>query len=270
MAVLTSFLNGVALWTPRLPGWDIAAPVLRGEAVAPEQPAARPAPTLLAPTERRRAPDTVAIALEVAARACESARVDPRDVASVFASTHGDLAISDYMSETVARSPTLVSPIRFHNSVHNAAAGYWSIGTGSLQPYTALTAWGDTFGEGLFEALVQAHTDADSTLLVAYDIEARGPLAQMQPSSGIVGAGLVVASRPGTTAVARLRWQAVRGTARSEPLPRNSALVAGNAMAACLPFFEAIALRVPATIRLGLAPALLLEVELDFPGDRNV
>lgn len=270
MAVLTSFLNGVALWAPRLPGWEVAAPVLRGHADAPEQPAPRPSPDLLAPTERRRAPDTVAIALEVAARACESARIDPREVASVFASTHGDLAISDYMSDTLARSPTLVSPIRFHNSVHNAAAGYWSIGTGSVQPYTALTAWGDTFGEGLLEALVQAQAEAGCVLLVAYDIEARGPLAQMQPSHGIVGAALVVESRPGAATLARLRWQTVRGAERSEPLPRNRDLMAGNAMAACLPFFEAVALRRPATIRLGLAPGLLLEIELDFPGDRDV
>lgn len=269
MAILTSFLSGVALWAPRLPGWEIAAPVLRGEAGAPEQPAARPAPALLAPTERRRAPDTVAIALEVASRACESARVDPREVASVFACTHGDLAISDYMSDTLARTPTLVSPIRFHNSVHNAAAGYWSIGTGSVQPYTALTAWGDTFGEGLLEALVQAHTDAGSALLVAYDIEARGPLTQMQPSRGIVGAGLVVASQPGAAPVAQLRWQTVRGTERSEPLPRNGNLVAGNAMATCLPFFEAIAVRQPAVIRLGLAPTLLLEIEFAFPETGN-
>ena len=139
MSTLTAFVNGVAFWAPRLPGWQIAAPVLRGEAAAPVQPAPRPAPTLLAPTERRRAPDTVAIALEVAGRACESAGADPKQLPSVFASTHGDLAISDYMSETLARTPTLISPIRFHNSVHNAAAGYWTIGTGCHEPYTALT-----------------------------------------------------------------------------------------------------------------------------------
>jgi len=269
MVLHTSFLHGLALWAPRLPGWEIAAPVLRGEADAPAQPAARPAPALLAPTERRRAPDTVAIALEVAARACESARVDPKAVASVFASTHGDLAISDYMSETLARTPHLVSPIRFHNSVHNAAAGYWSIGTGSVQPYTALTAWGDTFGEGLLEALVQALTGASPVLVVAYDIEARGPLAQMQPSRGIVGAGLVVSPNPGEAPVAELRWQTVRGTDRSEPLPRNGSLVAGNAMEACLPFFEAVALRQPRTVRLGLSPELLLEIQLVFPGGGN-
>jgi hypothetical protein len=261
----TAFVNGAAIWTPCLPGWAAAVPVLRGTAAAPGQPAPRPAPALLAPTERRRAPDTVAIALEVAARACESAGVDPRDLASVFASTHGDLAINDYMSETLARTPALVSPIRFHNSVHNAAAGYWSIGTGCLQPYTALTAWEFTFGEGLLEALVQAEASGRPTLLVAYDIEARGPLAAMQPSRGIVGAGVVVAPGASATSLARIRWRTARGTERTAPRAGNAELVAGNAMAACLPFFEAIAMQEARTVRVGLAPSLTLEMDVDFP-----
>lgn len=263
---LTSFLHGVSVWAPRLPGWAVAAPVLRGEAEAPGQPAARPAPTLLAPTERRRAPDTVAIALEVAARACENAGLDPRSLPNIFASTHGDLAISDYMCETLAKTPALISPIRFHNSVHNAAAGYWSIGTGCMKPSTALTGGADTFGEGLLETLVQAHADECPALLVAYDIEARGPLVQMQPSRGNVGVGLIVGPQPGAAPLARLNWRMAGGTSRSEASARNASLVEGNALAACMPFLEAVALRRPTTVRLGLSPTQLLEVELDFTG----
>jgi hypothetical protein len=266
---LTAFVNGVALWAPRIPGWAIAAPVLRGAARAPEQPAPRPAPSLLAPPERRRAPDTVAIALEVAAGACESAGVDPKDLASVFACTQGDLAINDYMSATLASTPTLISPIRFHNSVHNAAAGYWTIGTGCLQPYTALTAYENTFGEGLLEALAQAQAGGRPTLLVAYDIEARGPLAAMQPSRGIVGAGLVVAPQPSSGTRVRIRCRTARGTERTPPLARNVELVAGNAMAACLPFFEAVAMGENRTVRLGLGSAMLLEIDFDFRAEHD-
>ena len=92
----------------------------------------------------------------------------------------------------------------------------------------------------------------------------------IRPVAEAVARGDFSAQEVAQAALARLRWQTVRGTGRSEPLPRNGTLVAGNAMAACLPFFEAIALRQPATIRLGLAPDLLLEVEFDFPGDRDV
>jgi len=266
MSTLTAFVNGVAFWAPRLPGWQIAAPVLRGETSAPVQPAPRPAPTLLGPTERRRAPDTVAIALEVAARACESAGADPKELPSIFASTHGDLAISDYMSETLARTPTLISPIRFHNSVHNAAAGYWTIGTGCYQPYTALTAFGDTFGEGLLEALTQAACGDRATLLVAYDIEARGPLATMVPSRGMVGAGVVVSPHAQANSLARVRWRTKRGGQRTVALDCNAEFVAGNAMAACLPFFEALARAERQTVCVGLSPALSLELDIDFPG----
>jgi len=261
----TAFVDGVALWAPRIPGWTIARPVLRGEIEAQSQPAPRPTPVLLAPTERRRAPDTVAIALEVAARACENADADPRDLASVFACAEGDTAISDYMCETLARTPTLISPTRFHNSVHNAAAGYWTIGTGCMRPYTALSAHRNSFGEGLLEALVQAESGRCRTLLVVYDIESRGPLATMAPSKGMVGAGVVVTPTAGARSLARIRWRTAHGTERTAASPGNAALVAGNAMATCLPFFEAIAMEENCRVRLGLSPALSLEIALDFP-----
>jgi len=226
---------------------------------------------MLAPTERRRAPDTVAVALEVALRACESAGVDPKTLPSVFACTEGDTAISDYMCETLARTPALISPIRFHNSVHNAAAGYWSIGTGCTEPYTALTAHRSTFGEGLLEALVQAEAGGRATLLAAYDIESRGPLATMAPSKGIVGAGVVLAPAAGDRSMARIRWRTVPGREQTLAEPGNAELVAGNAMAHCLPFFEAMAVERNRTVLLGLGPSHCLEIQFDFPisGDRR-
>ena len=111
----------------------------------------------------------------------------------MFASTHGDLAISDYMCATLGDTPTLISPIKFHNSVHNAAAGYWSIGTGSYAPYTAISAFEYTFGAGLLEAATQVAVRAAPVLYVAFDIEANGALATMAPSRGLLGAALVLA-----------------------------------------------------------------------------
>ena len=46
------------------------------------------------PTERRRAPDTVAVALEAALAACRSANLSPASLPCVFSSMHGDLAIT--------------------------------------------------------------------------------------------------------------------------------------------------------------------------------
>jgi Beta-ketoacyl synthase, N-terminal domain len=242
-------VEGVAFWSSWLPGWELARAVIRGERPAPEAAASRPAPPLLAPTERRRAPDTVAVALEVAARACETAGRSPAELPAVFASTYGDLAISDYLCATLASTPTLISPTKFHNSVHNAAAGYWSIGTGSQAPYTSISAFQYTFGIGLLEAATQVVCENRPVLYVAFDIEARGPLATIAPSRGLLGAALLMApagdaSTPGIgqrRLVLRtvLVDSAIGATTRAQS--PAAALVADNALAPCLPLFEALA-----------------------------
>ncbi len=69
----------------------------------------------------------VAVSLEVALAACIDAEYDPAQLPSVFTSTYGDQEIVDYMCTTLAKEPIAVSPTKFHNSVHNSAAAYWTI-----------------------------------------------------------------------------------------------------------------------------------------------
>lgn len=258
-------IEGVAFWASRLPGWELARAVMRGERTAPDAPSARPAPALLAPNERRRAPDTVALALEAAARACEAAGRNPSDLPSVFASTHGDVAISDYVCSTLATTPTLISPTKFHNSVHNAAAGYWSIGTGSLAPYTSISAHKYTFGAGLIEAAAQAVCAQRPVLYVAFDSESRGVLATMAPSRGLLGAAVVLAPA-GQAQQHRSLILTTEPVAECHPTPARSAaapLVAENALAPCLPFFEVLAMSQPRTLCLALSRQTALNVEVN-------
>lgn len=260
-------LEGFSLWAPRLPGWELARSVIRGESAAPETKSPRPSTTLLPPTERRRIPDTVAIALEVAARACEMSKRDPSRLPSVFASAHGDTPISDYMCSTLATTPNLISPTKFHNSVHNAAAGYWTIAVRSQAPYTALSVYENTFAAGLLEAAMQSVCEESPVLYVAYDIEAVGPLAAMSNCSGMFGIGLVI-SPAAASGGARSMQLRVRTTPTAELIeatrPRTSAadLVAGNSLAAAFPFVELLAEEVPGAITLALGERCGLDVEL--------
>jgi len=198
--------------------------------------------------------------MEVAARACEAAGVDPALTASVFASTHGDLAISDYMCDTLAKTPALTSPTKFHNSVHNAAAGYWTIATGCYEPYTAISAFGHSFGNGLLEALVQVETSGAPVLYVAYDIEAKGPMATVVPSRGMLGAALVISPVASARTQAALAWEvAPSGLGPTRPRAASLALAGGNEMAPCLPLYEALAAG-DGTVNLSLGPGLLLRL----------
>lgn len=261
--IAPAYVDGIALWSPRLPGWDAAAPVLAGRAAAPESLARRPVPLLLPAAERRRAPDSVALAIEVGARACDAAGASPAELASVFATTHGDLEITDYLCATLLESPLQTSPTRFHNSVHNAAAGYWCIATGCHSTYTTVSAADHTFGAGLLEALAQLASREAPILFVAYDAGARGPLAGLVASTGLLGAALVLSPRRGPATVSELRWSAgPRDEASvSDPAPRSAALVAGAAMAGCLPLFEALAHRA-GVVTVPAGPSLSLSIAI--------
>lgn len=256
-------IEGVAFWHTRMPGWETARAVIAGEQDAPATAATRPTPGLLAPTERRRAPDTVALALEVAARACEAAGRSPTQLRSVFASTYGDLGISDYMCATLASTPTLISPTKFHNSVHNAAAGYWSIGTASHAPYTAISAYRYTFGSAVLEAATQVVCDGQPVVCVAFDVESTGPLATVAPSRGLLGVALVLAPS-GNESHRTLKLRVEQGNASSITPARSTAaaLVADNALAPCLPFFEALADPAAREVVLALSDHCLLRVQV--------
>jgi hypothetical protein len=104
VSVLSASVEGVGYWSRGLPDWAAARAYALGAHEVEGVPA-RPSPQLLAANERRRAPETVAVALEVAQAACHAAGRDPASLSSVFASNHGDMQITDYMCATLASEP---------------------------------------------------------------------------------------------------------------------------------------------------------------------
>ena len=257
-----AWLDGAALWTPRLPGLAHAVRVFRGEAAPADPPAARPSPTVLAAAERRRAPDTVAIALAVAAEACAAAEADPSSLPSVFASREGDLAISDYMCETLAREPRSISPTKFHNSVHNAASGYWTIATGCHAPATSISAHRETYATGLLEALVQAEAGA-RVLYVGYDIEAVGPMRTVCDAREALGSALVVARERGARSTHRIAWRTrTRRDDDGDGLGTASRLAAGSPLAIALELHAALARDSATMLAWPLSRGLVLELDV--------
>jgi 3-oxoacyl-[acyl-carrier-protein] synthase-1 len=198
---------GIGLWGEGLGTWQQARAAWRAEAPAqdpveasaspPAHPLARPVASLLPPAERRRAPATVSLALDVADQACQAALqalgCAPQTMRSVFCSSLGDMAITDYLCATLAESPELLSPLKFHHSVHNAASGYWTIGVGNMQASCAMAAGRDSFAQALLEAASQAVCEQAPVLLVAYDMASPGPLAPVTGSTAMLGLALVLA-----------------------------------------------------------------------------
>ncbi|PPV08019.1 hypothetical protein XBLMG947_1083 [Xanthomonas bromi] len=255
--MLTATIEGIGFWTQGLPNWEAASAFARGGEL--QETPARPAPQLLAANERRRAPDTVAVSLEAALAACHAAGRDPASLPSIFTSAYGDLAISDYMCTTLASEPLAISPTKFHNSVHNAAAGYWTIGAGARTPATAISASLGSFAQGLLEALAQRAAGVEAVLLASYDARSVGPLGRVAPSQGLLGAALVLGT-PGQASKPQLHAQLDDGT----PSPGDGALarhVANNAMAPMLPLFDLLA-GSGDSVALYAGPGRVLRVEI--------
>lgn len=262
MTALQASIEGIGFWGSGLPSWEAARQYLH-DGTRTDDAARRPSPQLLAANERRRAPDTVAVALDAALAACQAAGRNPADVPSVFTSTHGDIAITDYMCATLAEDPRQISPTKFHNSVHNAPAGYWTIGAGTHTPATAISAGPASFAQGLLEAMTQLATGSEAVLLVGYDVHGTGPLAEVAASAGLLGGALLLSrdARPGCPQL-RVALQDHDDATPARAGHRLAGLFGGNAMAPMLPLFEALALERPAATLLA-GPGRWLKLELD-------
>ena len=221
-------LHGIGVLAPGFAGWDACAACLRGQAPYHAEATVLPAPEMLPPAERRRASRVIKLALAIGAEAVQHAGMDAAQLATVFTSSTGDGHNCHALCEVLASEQRDISPTRFHNSVHNTAAGYWCIATGATGPCQVLAAYDASFAAGLLEAAVQAHTEQRPVLLLAYDSDYPQPLHACRPVPDVAGVALVLAPANGAAHVAQhgaaapvlaelgISWQAAAAAA-SEP-----------------------------------------------------
>jgi hypothetical protein len=240
--VIDVHVDGIGLLGPGLPGWAASRAVLAGDApyVAADMP--KPVTDLLPPAERRRCGETARLALAIGTEALAASGAAAADVASVFTSSSGNGEVVHQICESLAAPERDVSPTRFHNSVHNAPAGYWSIATGARGPSTSLCAHESSFTAGLLEAAVQAHCEALRVLLVAYDMPHPFPLSVVAPVSAPFGVALLLAPQRSDASLARLAIRLADAAADTVmPDAALEALRRGNSAARALPLLAAAA-----------------------------
>jgi hypothetical protein len=232
------YVSSVGVAAPGLEGWPLTAAALRNEIPYRAEPLSRFVPAMLPANERRRATATIRLALRVAAEAMAEAPVD--SPAAVFSSCDGDLDVVDHLCRALALPERQVSPTHFHNSVHNAPAGYWSIASDVTAPSTSLSAWDGSFAAGLLEATTMTLSEGYPTLLVAYDQPAPPPLDRLRTTTTPFAVALVLTPDPGRAPLARLDIALGDGpeTAITDPL---EALRRGNPAARALPLLAALA-----------------------------
>ena len=169
--------------------------------------------------KRRRAGVPVKLALAAGQEALVNAARDAAATATVFASSSGDCDNVHYILETLATPERQISPTRFHNSVHNAAAGYWSIAMRARVPSTSLCCFDASFTAGLLKAVIQVGVDDVPVALIAYDHPYPAPLDAVRPVCASFGMALVLAPRPTARAFAVLDVEFVARAAEPTRMP---------------------------------------------------
>lgn len=248
MTALTAYVDGIGFLGPGLADWTSAAPVLAGASGYLPQPTVVPALDVLPPAERRRTGRVVRIAITVGMQATAHARVDPAGLPTVFASSGGDGQICHELCEVLATGDRQVSPTRFHNSVHNAAAGYWSIATGAKAASIALSAYDASFAAGLLEAVTQAVVDGNAVLLIAYDAQYPEPLRAKRQIADAFGVALVLAPAASPASLARLTLSIADAAASRMPDAPLEMLRSSIPAARSLPLLRQLARREPARV----------------------
>ena len=128
------FVEAAVVLGPGLAGWEASRPVLAGIAPYAATEFALPRFEALPATERRRVGLPVKLAITLGLQALEQAGRQGDAVPTVFTSSEADGLVIHEISEMLAGADRLISPTRFHNSVHNAPSGYWGIASGSRAP----------------------------------------------------------------------------------------------------------------------------------------
>jgi hypothetical protein len=184
-------------------------------------------------------------------------------VRSVFGSGNGDGAVVHAILDELSKPDPQVSPTQFHNSVHNAAAGYWTIATASHEAATSLGCYDATFAAALLKAVAELRVEGKPVMLCVYDAPFPEPLARVRPIPAPFAVGLVLVPEPNGRELMRIDIgyrAAPSDPAIEAPLqPALHALWRGNPACRALRLLEHIA-----RAEAGVGSAGLLDGRVDI------
>jgi hypothetical protein len=194
-------VNAAGVLAPGLPDWEAARQVLAKQCGYVATVLDTPQPNCLAPAERRRSSPTVRLAIAVAEQALRQTSLSPQDMAMVFSSYEAAGLITHQLCETLAGSRD-VSPTQFHNSVHNAPCGYYSIAMNAKRAASSVCRGEWSFAAGLLNAAVQAVAGNIPVLYVCYDSPLPKPICDVMPVVEATAIALILAPSVDTKSLA--------------------------------------------------------------------
>jgi len=119
----------------------------------------------------------------------------------VFSSYEAAGLITHQLCETLAGNRE-VSPTQFHNSVHNAPSGYYSIAMNAKRAASSICRGEWSFAAGLLNAVAQVVADNVPVLYVCYDSPLPPPVCEVMPVLDPIAIALVLTPGHGPASLA--------------------------------------------------------------------
>ncbi len=217
-----------------------------------------PPAAILPPALRRRAGVLCRAVAEAVARALAEGGADASRTPIVYGSVYGETTAAVEMMGAFATGEGLPSPTTFHNSVHNAPAGYLSIATGCHAFSSSIAAGPETAAMALLDAFLLLGQRGGDVVVALADEPVPPPLGQADAYPVAAAAFLL---RSGPPAPSRARIGAPRRGGGAFP-----ALPAELALHPCAPAFRlerAIASGLRGPVSLGEGPEGGWSVDLE-------
>lgn len=238
------YLSSVAIVAPGLEGWKESQAVLLEKEAYIKKDLTKIAPAILPANERRRTTPLIKLAMHVAEQCIGEDLSRAQDYATVFSSSDGDHSIHDKMCRALNLPDRPVSPTNFHNSVHNAPAGYWAIAAKAQYNSNSLSACDESFSAGLIEVATYTSIEQKPVLYVAYDVPAPKPLDTARHLEAAFGVAMCLSATKEENSIAELELNLDFSKDTEHTVCKDALLDTlrlGNPAARSLPLLQAIA-----------------------------
>jgi hypothetical protein len=204
----------------------------------------------------------IRLSLGLGLEAVAHAGADAANLVTVFSASGADGHNCHALCEQLATDDRQISPTRFHNSVHNAAAGYWGIATRCRAACQVICAHDASFGAGLLDALGQVLMDGQPVLLIAYDSEYPEPLHALRDTPDCGGVALLLGPQRNANSLASITVRPSDQAAQPLQDPALEQLRQAIPALRALPLLQRLALRQAGSVVLDYLAPMQLEVDL--------
>ncbi|MCU7880295.1 MAG: beta-ketoacyl synthase chain length factor [Candidatus Thiodiazotropha sp. (ex Lucinoma aequizonata)] len=174
---MTFYIESPAILAPGLTSWSETKNILNGQVPYCESPLEDPIVSSIPGNIQRRCSLSTLLAIHAAEQTQRASKKHTAEFTTVFSSSVGDPEISNKLCISVAAEVPMPSPTLFHNSVHNAPAGYWSIANKSQSHTISIAAGEASFPAALICAYTQLVSQNRPVMVVAYDQPLQGGMS---------------------------------------------------------------------------------------------